>query len=295
MINLKTKVAGYYKIEARKKDGSNRVLADWFPNLITNQGLDRIGASSDYLNYCHVGSGSTAPAVTDTGLVTHVAQTSTVESESTGNSGASPYYSYNTRVFSFGEGVAEGNLTEVGIGWSASTGNLFSRALILDGVGSPTTITVLSDEYLYVTYQFRRYIPEVDTGDTVVIASVTYTFVGRAAHAATEFYWPAYFRAITAPIDPNCRAYDGSIGIITSDPSGSTSGTGDSFIAAYNNGNYYIDWTYTFGLTQGNLSGISALKVGMCGAQYQFGITPDIPKTSDDVLTLTFRASWDRT
>jgi hypothetical protein len=118
---FKSTLQGFYKLEAVKLDGTRRVLTDWFPNLITNGGLDRIGVSSTYLDYCHVGSGNTAPANTDTGLATPVASTITSTS-TTGIQGSSPYYTWQTIVYTFGLGVAAGNLAEVGVGWSASNG-----------------------------------------------------------------------------------------------------------------------------------------------------------------------------
>jgi hypothetical protein len=67
-LKIRSKVAGYYKLEAVKLDKagnevSRRVVADWFPNLITNQGLNRMGANADYLSNCQVGSGSDAPPI----------------------------------------------------------------------------------------------------------------------------------------------------------------------------------------------------------------------------------------
>ena len=295
MLKLKTKIAGFYKIEAVNKNGAKRLLADWFPNLITNGGLDQIGVDTNYLDYCHVGSGSAVPAFTDTGLTSWIAQTNSV-SNTSGITGASPYYSWYTKVYSFGLGVAAGNLSEVGVGWSASNGYLFSRALILDGVGNPTTITVLSDEYLYVTYMFRRYICEVDTGGTVDIAGTTYTFVGRCANADSISSWPAIFAYDSESSNQRILyVYDGAIGAIDAAPSGSNVYTSTYSISAYVLGNHYTDWRYSFSLIQGNLTnGISAMKAVVCGGQFQFGITPDIPKTSDDIMSLTFRASWDR-
>ena len=68
-------VGGRYKIEAFKGfkildangewtgkvfefAGSRRLCADWFDNLITNQGLDYIGSSSTWLSACQVGTSS---------------------------------------------------------------------------------------------------------------------------------------------------------------------------------------------------------------------------------------------
>jgi len=293
MIGLKTKVEGFYKIEAVKKNGSKRLLANWFPNLITDQGLDRIGTARNYQTFCHVGSSSNTPAFTDTGLGSWIAF-GNQESNTHGIQGDSPYYSWRNTIYKFELGEAAGNLAEVGVGWARDNGFLFSRALILDSQGKPTIITVLSDEYLYVTYQYRRYLCEVDTSGTVDIAGTTHGFVGRCARITSESYWPSIFYARDAQ-SYDCTLYDGNMGAIDGRPSGLYKSTGSFEIEDYVVGNRYIDWTYSFGPSQGNLTeGASALLVNMCGGSYQFRIIPKIFKTSDDVLSLTFRASWDR-
>jgi len=187
MIELKSKLVGFYQIEVLKADGSVKTLTPWFPNLITNGGLDRCAVNTDYLNYCLVGTGNTAPAYTDTQLVTFVNSTGSVTSNATAPT-VSPYYASIIRTYTFGEGVAAGNLSEVGIGWSSANTSLFSRALIVDNVGIPITITVLSDEFLIVRYELRRYVPEIDTSSVITISSVSYTFTGRAS-SCTNATW----------------------------------------------------------------------------------------------------------
>lgn len=295
MIRIKTKLCGFYKIEAVKKDGSKRLLADWFPNIITDIGLDRIGTSSLWYGYCQVGSGSTAPAEGDTALVSYVANTLSFVANTNGVTGSSLYYRWNDRTYRFAEGVAEGNLSEVGVGWAAE-GSLFNRALILDGEGSPITITVLSDEYLDVTYSCRRYLPESDVSPyTIELRSVEHTITGGKASLITNTgAWDMPFRADYTSTK-RCTVYDGAIGAITASPSGASSYTESENISAYTPGTYYRDWTYSFALTEGNLGNyISAIAVYMVGGYYQFGVSPDIEKTSDDIMSLTFRAGWGR-
>ncbi len=295
MISMKSKLCGFYKLEAiSAKTGKKRLLMDWFPNLITNGGLDRIGTASDWLNYCHVGAGNTAPANSNTALETFVGSAS-VNSQTDGVSGSSPYYRWLKKVYRFNPGEATGNIAEVGIGWTAATGSLFSRALILDGGGSPTTITILSDEYLDVTYECRRYLPESDSSShNVTLRSIVHTITGgRAAYITNTSYWSMPFHGGDALVA--CYVYDGTIGAITSQPSGSSTTTTTKEVAAYVPGNHYRDWTYSFALDQGNLGGyISAIRVFLAGGNYQFGVSPDIEKTSDDIMSLTFRASWGR-
>ncbi len=293
-------LAGLFKFEALKVDadgneiaGSRRLLADWFPNLITDNGLELIGSSNAYLQYCQVGSGSATPVVADTALASRIAGTSTVNATAGGVQASAPYFAYRRNTYRFAEGVAAGNIAEVGVG-AASTGNLLSRALILDGGGSPTVITVLSDEVLDVTYEIRCYAPTVDWGATVTISGVDYAIVGRASNVTNSGSW-----SITQ-IGVNNQAslptvYNGAIGAITSVPSGSSGSSSTVTTASYSAGTHRKDATVGWALGTGNLAGgISAIQIKFGIGNYQFGITPAIPKNATTVLDLTFRNSWAR-
>ena len=288
-----TQCAGWFKIEAIRPDGARRVLADWFPNLILNGGRNRMGANSDYLYWCQVGSGSTAPVAAQTALVNRIAGTNTHRNEANGAQASAPYYGWYRRTYRFAQGVAAGNLSEVGVGW-ATSGSLFSRALILDGGGSPTTITVLSDEVLDVTYELRRYPGTVDLTGTVVLDGVTHNWVSRAAAVTDQYSWAA---AGAMALD-QAAAYNGNIGAVTAlNPSG-TSGSLSVTPLAYSSGSYTRAATVSAGLNQSNLSGgirsilIRSAATGIGGYQIQFD--PAIPKDDTKVLTLTIRHTWAR-
>lgn len=300
-VKVNAAVSGRFKFEAFKADkngneieGTRRVLADWFDNLITNNGLNLIGSSvsGGYLLYCQVGSGSTAPANGDTALVSRISGTNTSTSTSSGNQSTEPYFCWRRRTYRFSAGQAAGNISEVGVG-PATTGNLFSRALILDGDGDPTTITVLSDEVLDVTYELRVYPPTVDWEDTVSISGVSYDLIGRASEVTTG-HWniSAGGSAMTASVP---TAYNGTIGSITGSPSGSFSAGTSVSTQSYSSGTHQKDAIGSWGLSNGNLAGgITAIDIAFGFGMYQFGIDPAIPKTSSTVLDLTFRISWAR-
>lgn len=304
IITCGPRLRGFFKMEAVRLDGRRRVLADWFPNLITNGGLNLIGTSSAWLQFCRVGTGSTAPANTDTNLASFLAETSTNQSTTSAAQSSAPYYGSITKVYRFGAGVAAGNLAEVGIADQAvasSTDVLFSRALILDSSGDPTTITVLSDEFLDVTYQLRVYAPASDVTHTVNISGTDYTVIERAANVTTSSQWAPDTTGFQGGMKPTTGiAYDGAIGAITTQPSGSAFPVGSTTNASYGNNNLYRDGTLVWGLNEGNVGGdgIGSIyarmgSTGNAGAM-QFDFAPDIPKTSAKVLTLVFRHTWGR-
>ena len=300
ILELHTEVEGWFKFEAISVDGTKRVLADWFPNLITDQGLNQMGTLTTWLNACQVGSGSTVPAVSDTQLVTLVAGTTTVQSTVQGIQSTPPYYASRTRTYRFATGVATGTLSEVGVGTTATVGNLYSRALILDGAGNPTTLTILSTETLDVTYQCRYYVPTVDLTGSILLRTTTHAWTSRACRCTTGSYWwyNSGGQAENVVTVSNPILYGGltaAIAAIESYPTGTPyTGSGVTW-ATYINNSFYTDATITAGLTVGNdANGLGAVLLNLGIGTYQIGFVPRIMKTSSDILVLVVRHSWGR-
>ncbi len=301
---------GWFKIEALKVDAhgrpierSRRVVADWFPNLITTVGLNRIGEFADSMNHCRVGSGNATPQFTDSQLQTQVAATSTVQTTAETPGGTPPnYFLGRTQTYRFAAGVAAGNLSEVGIGWTATGASLFSRALILDGSLNPTTITILSDEVLDVTYQSRYYPPVADQTYNITITGVgTVGVTARAGRVTSNTNYSLGIGGIWSPGGGNAvSAYNGAIGAVTGAPSGSGGSGSASSNAAYAANSLQRNFSFTFGLNNGNLAGgIRSLEVdlGQSSGNYgymQYELNPVIPKLNTQVLTFNGTHSWTR-
>lgn len=299
IVERKIGVKGHFKLEAvNMETGARRFLAE-FDNLITNGGMDRLANNSDWNSWCSVGSGNTAPAFTDSGLVTFIASTNNTSSTSNGNSGSSPWFGQAIKTFRFAIGTATGNLSEIGIGWSSVNGSLFSRALILDGSGNPTTITILSTEALDATYTLQLYAPTADVTGTVVVSGVSYAYTLRAASVSSTGWGGGFVFGDQFGWNGG-TVFNGTIGAVTSTPSGSSATLGSPAKQSYTPGSFQIDTIWTMGLTDANVSGgISAAYLiggqsrGAMGA-FQVGFSPAIPKDGTKTLTLTFRQSWAR-
>lgn len=300
MIDMKVQLRGMYKIEAVDMlTGRVRVLADWFPNLITDNGLE-LFAVGNYLTYCSVGSGSTTPANANTTLVTFVGQSSSQITTTQTMASSSPYSGTYSVTYQFAAGVATGNLAEVGVGPSTGGTNLFSRALILDGGGSPTTITVLSSEALNVTYQLQLFSPTTDVTGNVTIAGTSYAYTLRAADVTTAGTWCISSNQGAAG-PASIQVGNGTIGAITSHPSSLGFTASAVTPAAYVAASHQRDTVFTFSLATGNVSGglITCAQFN-CGISFnglgtfQVGFSPGIPKDNSHVLTLTFRHTWGR-
>ena len=190
LLTAQMNCAGRYRFETAKVDGNGhplehtrRVAVDWFDNLVMNDGLNRMLTRSDWLDACYVGTGSEAPTPNDSRLGKKIAKTETVL-ERTSATVPDQHYGYVRITYRFPAGF-HGDLTEVGIGnrfeddgslekddpgyWDQYA--LFSRALIRDANGQPTTLTKLDDEILDVVYEFRLYAPTEDGSGDVVLGN----------------------------------------------------------------------------------------------------------------------------
>lgn len=308
-VNLQ--MAGRFKFVAHKKDGSSRVLADWFDNLILDTGLERLGTGG-VLGRCAVGADSTMPAVGQTALLNFIASTTTINAIFRSVAEDQSYVA-SQYVYRFAEGVAAGNLSEVGVGWADEA--MFSRALIKDDFGDPTTITVLSDELLDVIYEVRVYPDLSDKVFNVDISGTTYEFTLRPVAvlpwvgiaAANHGYWGYELSefltggfvstggsgATAQPFSTNATLRE-----YWQNSNGGTSLGGyvsasRSFITAYEVASLERKIRYTFGLDQG-LSAFGGISFySRCGS-YQTVIDPPIPKDHTKVLTLDLTFSWGR-
>jgi hypothetical protein len=301
-IELKYRVRGMFRLKVRRADGSLRKDTGWFPNLITNQGLDFLFTNTGYLGSCFVGTGNTTPAFTDTQLVAQVGGPgggTGGQSPNNGNSGTPPYFGFLNMSYAFAQGAAAGNLQEIGIG-NGST-QLFSRALILNSSGVPTTLTILSNEFLDVGYQLQLFVPTSDVTGSVTVSGTVCNYTMRAANAAGLQWGNGLFGNYPDGMG-NARPFifnDTSLQPITGALVGAAQGSPSTSVnGSYTTGQFFVDTTSTYDFTQcnGGANNSAMLAFGRVGsmgsAQIIFGAT--IPKTSSQVMTLTFRQSWAR-
>ena len=209
MIRLPSpKMQGLYKFEAIKygPDGvetSRRTLTEWCENIVTDFGLNqKCGGPAGNAGFSQisvaVGTGNTAPLPTDTRLESFLVSAFSSSSSQGGVVGP-PSYGWWRNVTTFGVGAAAGNLAEVGAAISgipiSSTTDLISRSLIKDAEGDPTSITVLPDEALQVTTEFRLYSPPWASADddyvtTDTIDGILRTITIRPMNAGSANWHP---------------------------------------------------------------------------------------------------------
>lgn len=314
-MNIKTKVGAWFKLQAvNVSTGAIRELTDWFPNLVLDSGLERMGVGG-WITGCSIGTGNSLPVESQVQLDAFLARTTNAIATSSGIVATPVWYQYVNRTWRFTPPTATGNLSELGLGWGDNL--LWNRALIRDSSGNPTTITVLPDEFLDVISQIRVYPNTQDATNTINIRNgvgeivSTHTATIRPANIGTfslanttQFMTEAigFVPPANPPYAIRVETRNGSIGGVTGQPSGSQIGTA-SFTSNFNEqcaNLAYIPDSHSKrlvarfrNLAAGNGS-ISAARVETSLGQWQVGYSPAIIKTSNDIIDLNFQISWGR-
>lgn len=326
MFDAKFKVSGKYKAVVRGPDMGIRRETGWFDNIVTNAGIQMLlggasvinGASAFYISCC-VGSGNATPTAGDTQLSSFVAGApfgSVISSSHTRNSSVSPYYSRIEITWRYGMGAAAGNISEVGIANTSGTPvagtALFSRALIRDSSGNPTTITVLSDEYLDITYHLYIYAPAETSGtfnQTIDGTPTTFTYTMRACNMNdggapdNSQGWAGPAPGGTALPTVMAKALPGSnytsvypspstLGSVSGVPSGTAAIIPNASSAAGNYALKYRDLTYTAPLGAANIT-FDAYKMQFNIGCMQMKISPPISKVVTKTYNFTIRVTLD--
>lgn len=291
-------------ISCQVKKASGLIVRELtFPNLIVDAALNRMGSGSTPTSqslYCRLGSGTVEPNVSQTGLVNPTGGTSSVGSSGVwGNSGSAPWYNFYRRVYTFNPGVSPGNHTEIGFFSSAGVNtNIFSRALIKDELGNPTTLTLLPDEYLYVTYEIRSYVGDLtDQQTTITLGATTYNVnVRKVGVSNANGIW-----------DPSQSPYVDLLWKISNnatqpsntamDIPGGTTWSASNSLTAYVQNSLQRSLVSSAGPSQANISGgIRQFYFTTSSGYSGFSLSFDapIPKDSEKSMSITFTSEWSR-
>lgn len=232
-----------------------------------------------------VGSGTTAPTAGQTTLVSLLASigggtAGSIQYAESADVIANDIWSKTiTMTFQFGLGQFTGNVSEVGFALpNATAPTVHTRALVVDGNGNPTSITVTAQDQLTVIYKLTVSVPyTVQTGQ-VVISGVTYDYTAAKTAPTTmgagSIIWPN--GVITT------QAHNGAFGAVGENPSGTSAALTVAFPASAGTRR---NFTVTAATGDANLAG-GITAINMNGG-FKFGFTPAIPKTSTQTLSLT--------
>jgi len=293
---------GRFKLVKTFANGASAVIAD-FSNIITDGGLQYIANNPYPTSYAYLGTGTATPAANDNNITAYVTHNggNPVSTAITWVSTPTPLKRM-TQSYRWSIGALNGNYSEIGLGWSSNpSGALWSRALILDGAQSPTTISVSSAEQLDAYYTVEDVI---DTADTPF--SITVTNVGTV---------DGFSRRLNAN---NANAHIAREGIIGSQNAGSVFyaalytgvlGTYDAGtvvgggIISNGSGNWVAtgsltkDWTVNFSTAgSGNVKSVYGYPASNPNGNFAFGYEFDtaISKTTDQTMSFSGRVTWGR-
>lgn len=299
--SMTTGMRGFYRVQIRRPDGRIRFDTDWYENTILDSGRNYI-ATANFMTSCQVGTDNTAPNANQTALLGHHAGTTDITTTDEGNQAVSvPYYAWKRKVFRFAVGTVAANLTEVGVGWGTTGSTLFSRAFILDpDTQNPTTITPLIDEILDVQYELRYYPPQTDvTTPQVTLDGILYDTITRGAEVNSQYWSQSIGNKVQATDGDNWTAYDGNIGTLLQNPSGTGDGNNSGGIgtSSYQNNSYELDVYANVPSTDWNVGGIRSIRIRTTAGSFQtqFSSNPGgntIPKTGSFTMFMEWRLSW---
>jgi hypothetical protein len=174
-VHFKQRCSARFKLRAMKGNIIMRESA-WCPNIIVNGAFDYWFQNTTNIGIMGfvAGAGTSTPQPTDTALQSFLGGGGLVEETwITRNTTVSPRsFTLGVRIRG-GEGAVVGNVAEIALcrgttGIPNNSSPIFNRARVVDEMGNPTTITVLSDEFLEVIYEITLYAIEGATGTLTI-------------------------------------------------------------------------------------------------------------------------------
>lgn len=293
---IKQKCEGFISLAVGKTVDTPRYKTE-FKNLIVDQGLNNEASTpiNNLVTKCKVGSSSDIPTTSDNVLGQQVGSYTPVITSTYNHSSGNPvWYTYGRFTYTFPVGDVTGDLRE--IGFFDSSDNMFSRALLKDGAGNLTTVTVLADEQLFVTYEVRKYPVESDQTGTFILAingvDTSFTYTARPALINTNTSSNYWHGSHQLGVDNNVVAYESqTLGTVTGTPIGTAvagSGTIDTYVAD----SFKSTLNCVFDPSVANFTnGIGSMM--LCNG-FQVSFDPAIPKTSDRRLVLPLSTVYSR-
>ena len=303
---------GEVKVIVKRADDTVRLDTGFFPNVITNLGLDAIGNDHNLFTFCAVGGGNSKPLNTNTKLDNFLAAGSQISSESKYDYDPvrdTEFYKCSRTVGYRFEGLDNKNISEVGLvgDYRPELHSAFTRTLIKNSAGEPTVITVLSGEILELQYRLWQ-VFDLKDKDQVVTAmidgvevpfNVKIRLAGVGGNLGGSWSYAAVVGAHLTIQGNNYHQFGtGELGEITGQNSGGLTNVYGLSWEAYQPSTYKRKFYVNASITEAVHPIRSFLFFTGLGAyQVRFGtVDGDLPidKTNQDILQLGFEMSWGR-
>lgn len=299
---------GEFRLVLRNSMGGIVQDTGWFPNLVTDTGLVHMAVGGTgglaWFSNCHVGSSSTAPATTDTALVSWLGVHTSGKATTYGPTPVAPNYErWQQNGWRFAAGVATGTIRELGLSFRNYNADMSVRALVSPAVAKA------ADQVLDVYYRLTIWPNTGDVTGTTTIAGESYNYIVRPSYinSATWACITSYGPYTSAAAH---KAYGGVLGTVTGEPTVFDNSTGDNGYSDSINttgiGSGYCDWQAYWGLDSANDYGqVTAFRTpstltgatGSMGWQISTLKVSDgsgIPKDVTKEMYLDFRMTWAR-
>lgn len=310
---MRVGLSGRYKLEQYSEDGEIKFSSE-FNNLITDDGLTMMGTfeaigTNGYMQWVSLNGNNTTP-MPDEGV-----EAGDVEYRSSTTTRTADTYIDSpeqggvlSRRFILPALTSSQNFSSILVGmlFSSAGRRLFSRALIRDPQGEPTTITGLTGDVFVVTYDLE-FIPQGEVSGTLELIGAkggTYGWTARPANidsftdAASNNFLGSRLRAAMNAVGTTSatnRTYTGDLGPSTGVPTGTVNTATTDLVAdvtslaeehrtliTYRNGNRAHPTT------------ISCYVCRMGPFCYQIQFFPPIVKTNPGILEFNFEIQWGR-
>jgi len=301
-LDAKYGVCGAQNLEVLKNGKVVRETG-FHHNLVLDAHFTRLSGglnASAALQGCKVGTGTTAPTVTQTDLVNSIGFKAGADSAVDTYLGVvdnNHVYKYQ-RIWTFAEGAVIGNVSEVATsaGSASAATPISTRALVLDPSEQPTSITVNADEQLRITHDMFLYIPagrssalfSVTTGGNTTQHLAEWEYANKTIHNLSKFLFGNLFVAGSSSF--HLRLTTSTLDFSPTQDSPTTTGntTSNTGIASTQLSPLVFESTGLFSSTQGNaVGGVGGAMNSSANAStiFAFKFTPPIPKTTLSKLT----------
>lgn len=302
----------------------------WGKNIVTLVGINAmLGGDTALELFTVAGTGNATPSESNTVLAAYAGKMSSVPVSATVTRQFNPATELYVRIvdratFNPGAfGASSVNIAEAGKtvnqpSWAAinAATQLFSRGLLVDSGGSPTTISVAPDEYLDIIWEFTIYIPYDVTGTvslTIDGVATNHTYVVRPIRldntsygswgyiwsSSTGMYQRLYQYAVAvSPGAPSFMAGFalGNTALTTPavTPTGTALAASTTYASAYVANSKQRQYNATWTLTAGNAAapGVTIVSAMFGWPSFQVSYNPPIAKTNTKQLNLSFMLSF---
>lgn len=284
-----------------------------FKNLILDTGLQRIGENGDWCNWLHLGSGTQAPHPLQNALQNATYKGSTMAPTNYGTTGINiedPLnpYCWIIRVFRVPPRGENRTYSEMGVGWNDS--NLFSRTLIKDPLGLPSSINILGDEYLDVTYEVRMYMPVnlmeytvTPTGDdkeprTIkvrgsMLNTESLTFGWTLGNSSNQGTKGGVALLNNWSSNANNRFRTGGIQGLYQEPAGTNVGSTFNYTSRLRTSDTSCEFQFTRELPD-NIGHIKSIQISQQAYCFQMELDPPFDKSNEERFGFSYSISWGR-